>query len=498
MVKAQAGILETDDTAAAEAKLAQAVTDVVAGPDADWVRRHLGTLVGLGEVSLGRRPAQRGVLRLDALLRGARGAAPARARIRGPALGRRRPAGLRRPPRRVGDGSADPGRRHGAAGAARAPAGVGRRQGERDHALALAALERRHCAADRLAARAARCSRPASRPTCSRARAATRSTPSSTRRCSPSAATARTLPLPESVQGIIGARLDALSTEEKRLLQDAAVIGKVFWPGAVARARQRAGSTSGCTRSSASSSSAASAAPRWPARRSTRSSICSCATSRTARSRGRAGSRSTRRPRSGSRPTAGPRTTRRCSRTTTSALSSSRARRGQDVGAIAPRARAALAEAGDRALTLNAFAAGGSLLSRGARPLAGGRARRARRPEAPGRPRRLLGRRGGPARDPRGGSLGAARGGRSRPGRRGRRAGSASSGGSKGGTTTPSRTSSVRTTSSAMPHPRRARSSCLVSSRAIGCSRTTSTRNWRSRRSGWRGRSALSSARHTT
>jgi tetratricopeptide (TPR) repeat protein len=42
----------------------------------------------------------------------------------------------------------------------------------------------------------------------------------------------RHLPLPESVQGIIGARLDLLAPPEKRLLQDAAVIGKVFWPGA--------------------------------------------------------------------------------------------------------------------------------------------------------------------------------------------------------------------------------------------------------------------------
>ena len=42
------------------------------------------------------------------------------------------------------------------------------------------------------------------------------------------------LPLPESVQGIVGARLDALPADEKHLLQDAAVIGKVFWPGAVA------------------------------------------------------------------------------------------------------------------------------------------------------------------------------------------------------------------------------------------------------------------------
>lgn len=42
------------------------------------------------------------------------------------------------------------------------------------------------------------------------------------------------LPLPETVQGIIAARLDGLEADEKALLQDAAVIGKVFWAGAVA------------------------------------------------------------------------------------------------------------------------------------------------------------------------------------------------------------------------------------------------------------------------
>jgi class 3 adenylate cyclase/tetratricopeptide (TPR) repeat protein len=40
------------------------------------------------------------------------------------------------------------------------------------------------------------------------------------------------LPLPESVQGIVAARLDALTEDEKVLLQDAAVVGKVFWLGA--------------------------------------------------------------------------------------------------------------------------------------------------------------------------------------------------------------------------------------------------------------------------
>jgi DNA-binding SARP family transcriptional activator len=41
------------------------------------------------------------------------------------------------------------------------------------------------------------------------------------------------LPVPETVQGIIAARLDLLEPEQKALLGDAAVAGKVFWLGAV-------------------------------------------------------------------------------------------------------------------------------------------------------------------------------------------------------------------------------------------------------------------------
>ncbi len=48
------------------------------------------------------------------------------------------------------------------------------------------------------------------------------------------------LGLPDSVQAIIGARLDLLGTEEKDLLQAAAVVGKVFWSGAVAALRPAA------------------------------------------------------------------------------------------------------------------------------------------------------------------------------------------------------------------------------------------------------------------
>jgi class 3 adenylate cyclase/tetratricopeptide (TPR) repeat protein len=41
------------------------------------------------------------------------------------------------------------------------------------------------------------------------------------------------LPLPESVQGIIAARLDALPPQEKSLLQSAAVVGRAFWFGSL-------------------------------------------------------------------------------------------------------------------------------------------------------------------------------------------------------------------------------------------------------------------------
>jgi hypothetical protein len=44
---------------------------------------------------------------------------------------------------------------------------------------------------------------------------------------------AEDLPLPETLQGILAARIDGLSPAEKAVLQDAAVVGKVFWTGAL-------------------------------------------------------------------------------------------------------------------------------------------------------------------------------------------------------------------------------------------------------------------------
>src|SRR4029079_17547145 len=42
------------------------------------------------------------------------------------------------------------------------------------------------------------------------------------------------IPVPESIQAILGARLDTLPFETKTLLQDASVIGRTFWAGALA------------------------------------------------------------------------------------------------------------------------------------------------------------------------------------------------------------------------------------------------------------------------
>jgi class 3 adenylate cyclase/tetratricopeptide (TPR) repeat protein len=47
------------------------------------------------------------------------------------------------------------------------------------------------------------------------------------------------IPLPDTVQALIAARLDALASETKTMLADAAVIGKVFWAGAIATMGKR-------------------------------------------------------------------------------------------------------------------------------------------------------------------------------------------------------------------------------------------------------------------
>ena len=50
IVKAELGLLESDDRGAAEAKLAESLEEAVSDPsERDWVTMHLRPLVGLGE-----------------------------------------------------------------------------------------------------------------------------------------------------------------------------------------------------------------------------------------------------------------------------------------------------------------------------------------------------------------------------------------------------------------------------------------------------------------
>ena len=47
------------------------------------------------------------------------------------------------------------------------------------------------------------------------------------------------VPFPDSIQALIAARLDTLSSDTKSMLADAAVVGKVFWAGAIAQMGER-------------------------------------------------------------------------------------------------------------------------------------------------------------------------------------------------------------------------------------------------------------------
>jgi predicted ATPase/class 3 adenylate cyclase len=233
IVKAQAGILEDDTPGQAQAKLAQTITGLLTGtPDADWVARHVSALAGavggvpaggdrsevfaawrqFFEALAGQRPlvlvfedlhwADDGLLDFIDYLAGWAGEVPLLV------VGTARPELLTRRP---GWGGGKPN----ALTLSLAPlsdddtarligslAGLTVLEAEQ-HAMLLAraggnplyAEQYMQMLTDHMAS--------------------------------------HDLPVPESVQGIIGARLDQLASPEKRLLQDAAVIGPVFWPGAV-------------------------------------------------------------------------------------------------------------------------------------------------------------------------------------------------------------------------------------------------------------------------
>ena len=105
-----------------------------------------------------------------------------------------------------------------------------------------------------------RCCPPSVSSRCWSAPAATRSTPRSTHACSSSegAASPASCRYPKSSRGSSPRDSTRFPREEKALLQDAAVVGKVFWLGRSRTWADALASRTGCTRSSAKSSFGAS------------------------------------------------------------------------------------------------------------------------------------------------------------------------------------------------------------------------------------------------
>ena len=200
--------------------------------------------------------------------------------------------------------------------------------------------------------------------------------------------------VPDSVQALIAARLDTLSPERKSLLQDAAVLGKVFWAGALAQMGGREPREVEQRPARARPQGARARrplAPRWRASTSTASGTCSCGTSATGRSRvppappvtapRQRGSRRRRASASQTWPTSSPTTT--CRRWSSRARPV-RPRRREELEAPAIRY---LGLAGERALSLDVDRAEQHLaraldLAPAGRP----RARLAARALGPGRP----------------------------------------------------------------------------------------------------------------
>ena len=333
IVKAQAGILESDPTAEVTGKLRAALDTPPPRPAGARVAAGAA-----GPAARDRRPgrgqgrAGRAVRRL-APVRGGHGQRPpAGAGGRGPALGRPGDARVPPAPGRALHRPAAADRGHGPSRAAGTAPGLGRRHPGRDPDPAGGAAPTSRWRGWWPPWWAGPCCPSGSRPCCWSGPAATPCTPRSSRACSPTrawsadgeVAAVPDIPVPETVHGLIAARLDALAPEVRALVQDAAVVGRVFWPGpwppwtaATATAARRSRPP---WPSWSASSSCSGPGPR---RSSTRTSTCSgtpwSGTSPTPRSRGRAGPAATRRSPSGSRrwPGSGSGTWPRSSPTTT-------------------------------------------------------------------------------------------------------------------------------------------------------------------------------------
>ena len=236
MVKAQAGILEGDTPAVAEAKLAEMTEQVLGGtPDADWVGRHLGALAGLGD-SAGSAGGDR------------RGEAFAAWRQFVEALAEARPLVLVFEDLHWADDGLLDFVDYLAEWAGQVPllvVGTARPEllarrpgwgGGKPNAITLSLAPLSDASTARLVGLLrGRAVLEAGQQAVLLAQAG--GNPLFAEQYVQMLAERRAgqqLPVPESVQGIIAARLDLLAPPGKRLLQDAAVIGTVFWPGAVA------------------------------------------------------------------------------------------------------------------------------------------------------------------------------------------------------------------------------------------------------------------------
>jgi class 3 adenylate cyclase len=236
MVKGHAGILESEDSDAVEGKLRASVTEVIADPvDVDWVTEHLRPLVGLaGETELGgdrraevfaawrkffealaeRRPlvlvfedlqwADDGLLDfVDHLVEWASGVPLLCVCTARPELLERRPG--------WGGGKRN------ATTISLSPLS------ETDTARLVAALLEQSVLP--VEVQSALLARAGGNPLYAEEYV----------RMMQDRGIADAAELPESVQGIIAARIDALAAAEKDVLQDAAVLGKVVWVGALAQ-----------------------------------------------------------------------------------------------------------------------------------------------------------------------------------------------------------------------------------------------------------------------
>ena len=238
VVREATGVMRSDDReeAAAEARPPSPSLGSRA-EDADWLRARLAPLLGLVDIGRSGRRQPRGVVRgMDPVPRRRGGARADRARDRGPALGRPGHARLprsagRSPPRGAAAAGDD-----GAAGVLRRPARLGGRKAELLDGHAVPARPRTICSGSSPSSWCGPCSRRRRRAHWSRAPEGTRSTPSSSCACSRIRGHRRrsSIALPETIHGLIAARLDALSPSQRSLLQDAAVVGDPFWSGALA------------------------------------------------------------------------------------------------------------------------------------------------------------------------------------------------------------------------------------------------------------------------